>query len=52
MSDEEIAAELGMLRQGLHAAAITFPHPETGAPITVSAPLPADMQAYLHSKTS
>ncbi len=47
LSDEEIAAELGMARQALHAARVTFPHPETGAPVTVDSPLPADMRAYL-----
>lgn len=34
-------------RQALHAAAITFTHPRTLAPMTIAAPLPADMQGLL-----
>jgi 23S rRNA pseudouridine1911/1915/1917 synthase len=33
----------------LHASAITLPHPVTGAPFTISAPLPADREALLAS---
>jgi 23S rRNA pseudouridine1911/1915/1917 synthase len=47
MSDEEISAELGMVRQALHAARVTFPHPVTGEPVTVDSPLPEDMRAFL-----
>ena len=32
-------------RQALHARSLTFPHPATGQMMTVSAPLPADMEA-------
>src|SRR5262249_30857176 len=46
LSDAEIAAELGMARQALHAARVTFPHPETGDPVTVDSPLPEDMRAF------
>jgi 23S rRNA pseudouridine1911/1915/1917 synthase len=37
--------ELG--RQFLHAAALSFPHPATGAPITAESPLPEELQAAL-----
>ena len=32
-------------RHALHAASLTIEHPVTGKPLTVRAPLPADMQA-------
>ncbi len=38
---------LGMKRHALHALALTFPHPATMASMTLRAPLPADMRAYL-----
>jgi 23S rRNA pseudouridine1911/1915/1917 synthase len=38
---------LGLSRQFLHAAELAFPHPETGARIAVTSPLPADLQAAL-----
>lgn len=38
---------LGMKRHALHALALTFPHPATMVPMTLRAPLPADMRAYL-----
>jgi 23S rRNA pseudouridine1911/1915/1917 synthase len=47
MGDDELRREFGMARQALHAAEITFPHPRSGAPLTVRAPLPADFAAYL-----
>ena len=34
-------------RQALHAARIRFVHPDSGEPLQISAPLPADMQATL-----
>jgi 23S rRNA pseudouridine1911/1915/1917 synthase len=34
-------------RQALHAAELTFRHPVTGAEMTFTAPLPADMQSLL-----
>ena len=37
----------GLDRQFLHASRLAFPHPLTGAPIDVSSPLPADLQAAL-----
>jgi 23S rRNA pseudouridine1911/1915/1917 synthase len=47
IAEEELRREFGLARQALHAASITFPHPVTGAPVTVESPLPADMAAYL-----
>ena len=34
---------VGLNRLALHAAQLRFPHPETGAPLVISAPLPADL---------
>ena len=42
-SESELIAEFGLARQALHAAAITFPHPVSGAPFSVECPLAADM---------
>jgi 23S rRNA pseudouridine1911/1915/1917 synthase len=41
------AAVAGFPRPALHAAALAFSHPVTGAPIALRAPLPADMEALL-----
>ncbi len=38
---------LGLERQFLHAARLSFAHPFTGVPIDVVSPLPADLQAAL-----
>jgi 23S rRNA pseudouridine1911/1915/1917 synthase len=38
---------LGLERQFLHAARLSFAHPFTGAPIEVVSPLPPDLQAAL-----
>jgi 23S rRNA pseudouridine1911/1915/1917 synthase len=38
---------LGLERQFLHAARLAFPHPETGEPIDIESPLPADLAAAL-----
>lgn len=43
----EAAAELVLPRHALHAAAITFPHPESGQPLRVEAALPGDLGAFL-----
>ena len=40
-------ARFGLGRQFLHAARLAFPHPVTGQPVDVSAPLPADLSAAL-----
>jgi len=34
-------------RQALHAWRLSFPHPVTGAPVRIEAPVPSDMQALL-----
>ncbi len=47
ITGDEVAAEFGLARQALHAAAVTFPHPSTGASLTVESPLPAELRAYL-----
>lgn len=39
----------GLCRMALHAAALTFPHPETGRPCTISAPLPPDLELPLRN---
>ncbi|HUI28305.1 MAG TPA: RluA family pseudouridine synthase [Candidatus Kryptonia bacterium] len=36
--------ETGVRRQALHAASLTFQHPQTGKSVCVTAPLPADMR--------
>jgi len=41
------AAQVLLDRQGLHAHALNLKHPVTGAPITFTAPLPADMATTL-----
>lgn len=40
-----LASRLGHERQALHAHTLTFDHPTTGEPTTLSAPLPDDMVA-------
>jgi 23S rRNA pseudouridine1911/1915/1917 synthase len=50
LSAADILAEFGLLRQALHAAEITFPHPTTGAPVTARSPLPPDLRAYLDAR--
>ncbi|MGN0592621.1 MAG: RluA family pseudouridine synthase [Ruminococcus sp.] len=35
----------GISRHGLHCSAVRFPEPETGASVTISAPLPRDIAA-------
>lgn len=39
----------GFARHALHAHTLRFPHPVTGEPILISAPLPADMRAVLRT---
>ncbi len=43
----ERAAWLGLERPALHAARLTLDHPVTGAPVDVTEPLPADLEAAL-----
>lgn len=46
--DEPLKAALqGFPRQALHAWQLAFPHPRTGAPIRLEAPLPADMAGLI-----
>jgi 23S rRNA pseudouridine1911/1915/1917 synthase len=47
MTDELLAAFDGLPRHALHAHRLTFPHPRTGAPVTVESPLPDDLRAYV-----
>lgn len=44
-------AEPGLSRFWLHAAALTVKHPRTGKLLTVRAPLPAELQSVLTTKT-
>ncbi|HEY8108592.1 MAG TPA: RluA family pseudouridine synthase [Patescibacteria group bacterium] len=41
------STERGPGRQFLHAAKLTFKHPRTGKSVTVSAPLPEDLESFL-----
>ncbi|HEY4186084.1 MAG TPA: RluA family pseudouridine synthase [Polyangia bacterium] len=50
--DRGVTADLlerfdGLPRHALHAARLTFPHPVTHEPMTIAAPLPADMTDYM-----
>lgn len=44
---DELVARAGARRHLLHAAAISFAHPVTGAPLTVESPLPDDMSTMV-----
>lgn len=46
-SDPTLAARLGLTRQWLHAAQLSFTHPGTGDWVTYDAPYPADLQHAL-----
>ena len=41
------AALMRLGRQALHAAELSFLHPADGRPMTVAAPLPADLRGLL-----
>lgn len=43
---EEDLARLELPRHALHAARLSLPHPMTGAPLVIEAPLPADLAAF------
>lgn len=43
---EQLAAQLELPRHALHAASLTFVHPATQQALTVSCPLPEDLQAF------
>jgi 23S rRNA pseudouridine1911/1915/1917 synthase len=47
LTEAAVEARFGMARQGLHAAAVTFPHPDSGTPFTVRSPLAADIVRYI-----
>jgi 23S rRNA pseudouridine1911/1915/1917 synthase len=47
LTPELLALFDGLPRHALHAARLTFPHPKTGALITVESPLPADLRDYM-----
>ena len=47
LSAELMARFDGLARHALHAASLTFPHPVTRQPMTVEAPLPPDLEAYM-----
>lgn len=38
-------------RQALHATACTFPHPDTGTPLTAEAPFPPDLKQFWQALT-
>jgi len=42
-----LGVELGLERQALHAATLGFVHPDSGAPLSFEAPVPADIRAVL-----
>lgn len=46
-ADPVLAARLGLMRQWLHAAELTFAHPVSGEYVTFDSPLPADLSAAL-----
>ncbi len=46
-ADPTLAARLGLHRQWLHAAQLSFAHPTEGRPVTFSSPDPADLAAAL-----
>ncbi len=50
MTPELLEAFDGLDRHALHAHRLTFPHPRTGAPVTVESPLPAAIRAYIDAR--
>lgn len=44
---DELLAQFELPRHALHAAAVTFPHPLTGQPMTLTCDLPADLRQFL-----
>jgi 23S rRNA pseudouridine1911/1915/1917 synthase len=51
LTPELLASFDGLPRHALHAHRLTFPHPVTGARITVESPLPADLEAVIEGLT-
>lgn len=50
LSDEWLS-ELELPRHALHAARIALRHPETGEPLALESPLPAELRSYLDGRT-
>jgi 23S rRNA pseudouridine1911/1915/1917 synthase len=46
-ADPTIAERLGVTRQWLHASELEFTHPVSGEAVTVSCPIPSDLQVAL-----
>jgi 23S rRNA pseudouridine1911/1915/1917 synthase len=46
-ADPVLAAKLGLARQWLHAAQLSFPHPADGRPATFVSPDPPDLAEAL-----
>ncbi|KAA0011403.1 RluA family pseudouridine synthase [Billgrantia pellis] len=44
---EALTRTLGLSRLFLHAASLTFPEPDSGRPVQIRAPLPAELEAVL-----
>jgi len=49
--DEAMRRDLIAERQLLHAASISFRHPGSGLPVTMEAPIPQDMAAFLSERS-
>jgi 23S rRNA pseudouridine1911/1915/1917 synthase len=45
----ELSPELGLDRNFLHAAHLSFTHPQTSKPMDIDAPLPAELDTFLSS---
>ncbi len=41
--------KLGLKRMFLHAASLALPHPLTGEPLSLTAPLPAELERFRQS---
>lgn len=48
---DAMRAALLLPRHALHAQAISFEHPETGETLTIEAPLPEDLRAFIAART-
>ena len=46
------AARLSLARNFLHAATLQFQHPRTGEPLSFTAPLPLELEDFLHPASS
>lgn len=50
--DAETAALLMLPRHALHAHAVAFKHPTTGAPMRIEAPLPTDLRSFCDARAA